>query len=402
MSRVTKGILTDTACFVNAYFVNLYKFNTIHKYTQNLETYANFPLRFCQQPDIMYSNIAKFPRADIKIREVLVRKMGVTREDVAKLAGVSGTTVSYVMNNTKNISPEVRQRVWDAAKQLNYHPSLLARGLVTKETRHIAIVVKNLQNPYYNAIQEGIQMIAAQEGYIVSVLSAHESPVDNMNIMLSRGIDGVIIASSSAGELKELLKPNIPMAVVGEDQSAGFYRKGVFSMVEAFHRLGHRRVAFLSGLPLDNPMHYRYHDFRDALTAYGMDTDPALFIDGNGVTDEQNGYEAADALLRSGVPFTGVFAVNDLMAIGAMKRFWQAGLRIPEDISIVGCDGIATTEYTTPPLSTLQSPTLTIGISLMYQLLEKLQPGRTFPMPRQPLETEFIQRESLGAAREET
>ena len=83
--------------------------------------------------------------------------MGVTREDVAKLAGVSGTTVSYVMNNTKRISPEVRQRVWDAAKQLNYHPNLLARGLATNETKHIAIIVKNLQNPYYTAIQEGIQ-----------------------------------------------------------------------------------------------------------------------------------------------------------------------------------------------------------------------------------------------------
>ena len=151
--------------------------------------------------------------------------MGVTREDVAKLAGVSGTTVSYVMNNTKNISPEVCRRVWDAAKQLNYHPSLLARGLATNETKHIAIIIKNLQNPYYNAIQEGVQMIAAQEGYIVSVLSAHESPLDNMNIMLSRGIDG------------------------------------------------------------------------------------------NDITVEQSGYDAADALLRRGVPFTGVFAVNDRMRL---------------------------------------------------------------------------------------
>ena len=181
--------------------------------------------------------------------------MGVTREDVAKLAGVSGTTVSYVMNNTKNISPEVCRRVWDAAKQLNYHPSLLARGLATNETKHIAIIIKNLQNPYYNAIQEGVQMIAAQEGYIVSVLSAHESPLDNMNIMLSRGIDG------------------------------------------------------------------------------------------NDITVEQSGYDAADALLRRGVPFTGVFAVNDRMTIGAM---------------------------------------------LMYQLLEKLHPDRSFPLSKQPFQAEFM------------
>jgi len=328
--------------------------------------------------------------------------MGVTREDVAKLAGVSGTTVSYVMNNTKRISPSVCQRVWDAAKQLNYHPSLLARGLATSETKHIAIIVKNLHNPYYAAIQEGIQIIAAQEGYIVSVLSAHESPMDNMNIMLSRGIDGVIVASSSAGDFfREQLKPKIPIAIVGEDQSAAFYRKAIFSMVETFHRLGHRRIAFLSGLSMDRSTHYRYQNFYDALQAYGMQIDPALFIDGDGGTDEQSGYIAADALLRKGVPFTGVFAVNDLMAIGAMKRFWQAGLQIPKDISIVGCDGIITTEYTTPPLSTLQCSAMTIGTSLMYQLLEKLQPNRTFPQPKQPLQAEFIQRESMGEVRKE-
>ena len=327
--------------------------------------------------------------------------MGVTRDDVAKLAGVSGTTVSYVMNNTKRISPEVCQRVWDAAKQLNYHPSLLARGLATNETRHIAIVVKNLQNPYYIAIQEGVQIVAAQEGYIVSVLSAHESPVDNMNIMLSRGIDGVIIGSSSAGELKELLRPNIPMAAVGEDQSIHFYRKAVFAMVEAFHSLGHRRIAFLSGLTLDNPNHYRYQNFCEALREYGMEPEPALLIDGNGITDERSGYCSADELLRRGVPFTGVFATNDLMAIGAMKRFREAGFRIPEDISIVGCDGIGMTEYTAPPLSTLQSPVVAMGKSLMYQLLEKMQPGKTFPRPQQVLQAEFLKRESLGPARQD-
>lgn len=327
--------------------------------------------------------------------------MGVTREDVAKLAGVSGTTVSYVMNNTKRISPEVRQRVWDAAKQLNYHPSLLARGLATNETKHIAIIVKNLQNPYYAAIQEGIQTVAAQEGYIVSVLSAHENPVANMNNLLSRGIDGVIVASFSAGSITELLTTHSPMAVVSEGQSAAFYKNAIFSMVEAFQKLGHRRIAFLSGLPLNSPAHHRYQNFLDALQAYGMEIDPALFIDGNGITDEQNGYEAADTLLRSGVPFTGVFAVNDLMAIGAMKRFWQAGLRIPEDVSIVGCDGIQSTEYTTPPLSTLQCHAEAIGTTLIYQLLEKMQPDRTFPLPRMPLQAQFIQRQSMGAAREE-
>jgi DNA-binding LacI/PurR family transcriptional regulator len=328
--------------------------------------------------------------------------MMVTREDVARLAGVSGTTVSYVLNGTKSVTPEVRQRVLAAAEELNYHPSLLARGLVTKETKQIAILVKSLQNPYYSAIHEGIQNVAAREGYIVSVLSAHNSPKQNMNTMLSRGIDGVIVAAaSSLGDFEDFLKPTSPMAFVSADVAAHFYRKAVFDMVSAFRDLGHRRIAFLSGLPIEKPSHYRYRDFMDALQTYEMDTDPELVINGDGVTDEQSGYWAADKLLKRGVPFTGVFATNDLMAIGAMKRFWEAGLRIPEDISICGCDGIIASEFTTPPLATLESHAVTLGAYLMYQLLEKMQPGRNDPQLEKQIHAEFLLRESMGPARKE-
>ena len=328
--------------------------------------------------------------------------MGATREDVARLAGVSGTTVSHVLNGTKAVTPEVRQRVLSAAEELNYHPSLIARGLATKETKQIAILVKSLQNPYYSAIHEGIQRVANQEGYVVCVLSTHNSPTQNMNTMLARGIDGVIVAAaSSLGESEDFLKPSSPMAFVSAEVATHFYRKAVFDMVSAFRDLGHRRVAFLSGLSMQKPSHYRYHDFMDALHTYGMETDSALLVDGDGTTDEQSGYRAADTLLKRGVPFTGVFAVNDLMAIGAMKRFWEAGLRIPEDVSVCGCDDIIAASYTAPPLSTLQSHAVTLGAYLMYQLLEKMQPGRTSPQLEQQLHAEFVLRESMGQARTE-
>ena len=111
--------------------------------------------------------------------------MGVTQKDVAQLAGVSSTTVAHVLNNTKPVTPEVRQRVLAAVEQLNYKPSILARGLATSETKHIAILVKSLHNPYYSAIHDGVQSVANREGYIVSVLSTHNSPVENMNTMLA-------------------------------------------------------------------------------------------------------------------------------------------------------------------------------------------------------------------------
>ena len=328
--------------------------------------------------------------------------MGVIRKDVALLAGVSGTTVSHVLNGTKAVTPEVRQRVLAAAKELNYHPSLVARGLVTKETKQIAILVKSLQNPYYSAIHEGIQRVATKEGYLVSVLSTQNSPAQNMQTMLARGMDGVIIAStSSLREFEDFLTPSGPMAFVNAEVASHFYREAVFAMVRAFHDLGHRRIAFLSGLSVKKPAHYRYYDFMDALHTYGMECEEALLVDGDGTTDEQSGYRAADTLLKRGVRFTAVFAANDLMALGAMKRFWEAGLQIPEDISICGCDDIFAASYTTPPLATLQSHAVTLGEYLMYQLLEKMQPERVNPLSDKQIHAEFVLRESMGPARKE-
>ena len=328
--------------------------------------------------------------------------MGVIRKDVALLAGVSGSTVSHVLNGTKAVTPEVRQRVLAAAKELNYHPSLVARGLVTKETKQIAILVKSLQNPYYSAIHEGIQRVATKEGYLVCVLSTQNSPAQNMQTMLARGMDGVIIAStSSLREFEDFLTPSGPMAFVNAEVASHFYREAVFAMVRAFHDLGHRRIAFLSGLSVKKPAHYRYYDFMDALHTYGMECEEALLVDGDGTTDEQSGYRAADTLLKRGVRFTAVFAANDLMALGAMKRFWEAGLQIPEDISICGCDDIFAASYTTPPLATLQSHAVTLGEYLMYQLLEKMQPERVNPLSDKQIHAEFVLRESMGPARKE-
>jgi len=189
------------------------------------------------------------------------------------------------------------------------------------------------------------------------------------------------------------------MAFVSGDVAVHFYREAVFDMVSTFYCLGHRRIAFLSGLPMNNPSHYRYHDFLDALHTYEMDADQDLFIDGDGTTDEQSGYRAADTLLKRKVPFTGVFATNDLMAMGAMKRFWEEGVRIPEDISLCGCDGITASEYTVPTLSTLLSHPVTLGNYLMYQLLEKMQPGRELPQLEKQIQAEFVLRDSMGQAR---
>ncbi len=318
-------------------------------------------------------------------------KKAVTRRDVAKMAGVSEAPVSYVMNRTKKLSPEVEKRIWNAIETLDYHPNLLARSLATKKTMHIAMLVDNIQNPHFSRIMTGVQEIAECKGYIVSLLSTNYSKKETLIELVSRGVDG-IISTLDTHSIKDFSNLNIPIVYGTYDRD--YYKKAIFDAIKAFKEFGHHRIAFLSGLPLAQN-HPRYCNFIDALNYYDMKVYPELFIDGDGSTNENAGYIATDKLLSSGEPFSAIFALNDLMAMGAMKRLNEEGLKIPEDISIVGCDGITSSMYIIPALSTINSHAYTLGKNLMYRLLNKMQPQCNYPLPP-TLQAEFIQRNSLG------
>lgn len=322
--------------------------------------------------------------------------MAVTRKDVAQMAGVSVATVSYVINGTKNVTPEVRERVMQAVQTLDYHPNLLAKSLATKETRHVAMLVDNIQNPHYGSILSGVQHIAEREGYIVSILSANYSSRDSMIELISRGVDGVILATGL--ENVDDLISGLSLPAIHTNENFHFhYRQAIFDMVGTLKSLGHRRIAFLSGMP-DRTMSVRYTDLVDALHHYELPVYEELFMEGDGHTGEHDGYVAAGRLLATGEPFSAVFALNDLMAIGVMRRFWEEGLQIPRDVSIVGCDGIQSAAYTTPPLSTIQCDAFQFGEALMQQLLSILHPEKYPPIESKIIQAEFLRRESIGPA----
>lgn len=323
--------------------------------------------------------------------------MAVTRKDVAKMANVSEATVSYVINNTKNVTPAVRKRVLDAVEALNYHPSLLAKSLVTKETRHVAMLVDNIQNPHYGRLLRGVQKVAESEGYIVSLLSTGYSSRQALTELVSRGVDGVILAVGG-NRVEDFSCMNLP-TVFETSFLQTSYHQAIFDMMKTFKENGHRRVAFLSGLSLHPEPHVRCNDFINALRHYDMEICKELFIDGTGATDEKAGYEAVGRLLASGENFTAIFAINDLMAIGALRRLWEAGLRVPEDVSIVGCDGINNTAYTIPPLSTIQSHAFQLGEALMHYLISMIHPERHLAQEKQIIKAEFVNRESIGKVR---
>lgn len=315
-----------------------------------------------------------------------------TRKDVAKRAGVSDATVSYVINNTKNVTPEVRERVLAAVKELDYRPNLVARGLATNRTHHVAMLVDNLKNPYYCEVLEGAQHVASRQGYIVSVISLSITDEQTIAELASRNVDGVIFANVG-GAADADLKKKIPWISL-EGPIGLNYRKAVFDMVECLAGLGHRQIAFLSGLTLNLADNARYRDYIDALEQFGLSFNPLLCVDNpKQRTDEKAGKLAVEELFSRKIPFTAVFAVNDLMAIGAAKGIRDAGLVVPEDISLVGCDNLSILEWYSPSLSTIDVQAFEVGQMMMEQLLAKIS-GK--PDITKKIEATFLPRESIG------
>jgi DNA-binding LacI/PurR family transcriptional regulator len=299
----------------------------------------------------------------------------ITRKDVARRANVSEATVSYVINNTKNITPEVKGRVLDAIKELNYQPNLVARSLVTKQTMHVALVVDNLKNPYYSEILEGAQSVASKEGYIVSVISINVSNKHDVLELVGRGVDGIILAIGSKEEyITDLLSLNIPCSYPGDNVYID-YRLAIYDMVECLISKGHRKIGFLSSFPTSNPKHTRYLFFKEALEHYGLQLNPELVVDDilNGDTDENSGELAMKELLSRGEKVTAVFAINDLMALGASKAIRDVNLIIPQDISLIGCDHLKILDNIVPSLATLDVNAFQIGSALMQQLIDKIK-----------------------------
>lgn len=321
-----------------------------------------------------------------------------TRREVAHRAGVSVATVSYVVNGTKPVSPAVRQRVQEAVQALGYRPNLVARSLATKKTRHVAILVDNLVNPHYCEILEGAQAVATENGYIVSVISVDISNAEDIVSLASRGVDGAIVALAGRDELPLIQLSGLPTVFPGAGVGI-HYALAVDQMVESLKALGHRRIAFLSGIPLDEPDHVRYRGLVQALKKHDLPLCPQLMVDGTpqARTDERAGWSAAQQLLSRGEGFTALYAINDLMALGAIRALRQHGLRVPEDVSVVGCDRLRILEWLPTTLATMDTNSQQIGRALMRQLVDLIE-GREFTPT--VVQARFVPGESIGPARQ--
>jgi len=333
--------------------------------------------------------------------------MSVTSGDVAKLAGVSRATVSYVVNNgPRPVSPETKKRVLDAIQQLGYQPNAVARNLRLQRTSTLGLIVPDTHNPYFSEVERGVERVAFENGYTVFLCHSgynldHE--LQYVNLLHSQRVAGVIWIPGTADstpyhKLKEYGIRTIVIDRLVPDENVpvlmGDNFHGGFVATKHLIDLGHRRIGYIRR-PVDlSHSRGRFEGYQAALSEHGIPLANELVAKGGFVLED--GYRAIRELLALPEPPTAVFAYNDMMAIGALRALHEAGLRVPEDFSLVGFDDIAQASFTCPSLTTVDLPKYEMGqrgADLLITLIEK---RKTTSKPLKPLEVKLIIRESTG------
>ena len=332
-----------------------------------------------------------------------------TLEEIAKLAGVSRSTVSRVINNHPNVSPEVRERVWKVIRELDYQPHAAARSLATRRTQVLGLIIPQavtilFTDPFFPLLIRGIADACNARRY--HLMLSLFSPGDEQRELYSRFIrsghlDGVIISSTVIDDplIPRLLKDKIPFVLVGRyphDPQVNYVdadnRAGAQMAVDYLIRLGHRRIATITG-PLNMIAGLdRYEGYKTALTNRGISFDENLVAEGD--FTEEGAYQAMQTLLPQKP--TAVFVASDTMAMGAIKAIREAGLRIPEDISVVGFDDLQSSSFTAPPLTTVRQPVYQLGSTAASLLIDLIE-GKSEPPQHIILPTELVIRESCAS-----
>jgi len=297
--------------------------------------------------------------------------MRVTIKDIAREAGVSVTTVSRVLNNKADVSDKTREKVLKIIDRLNYNPNSIARGLVMNKTYTIGLIVPDISNAFFAEIAKAIEDELREYGYSVIFCNTDndkDREKESIDLLRSKQVDGLIGAFShdSKDEVLALGKAGFPIVqidrLVDDSQIPSVIIDNILSGYEATEYLikkGHRRIAHITGALDTNTGIRRAEGYRKALQEYGIEIDEELVMEGD--FSQESGYLAMKEILERNKDLTAVFAGNDMMALGAYRAIYAAGLKIPEDISIIGHDDFTLASLVSPALTTMQQPIYKIG-----------------------------------------
>ncbi len=336
----------------------------------------------------------------------------VTYHDIAKIAEVSPTTVSHVINETRFVAPETKKRVLEVMKQLNYtQPNLLAKSLLTGKSRTIGLVISDIRNPFYPELIQGIEKMIQKEGYNLFLCNTnYDSSAALKSIMALEGhrVDGIIIAASQMDDsmANQVLSICRKIVFIGDyvcngkkidkDNIRMDFSKGISEIVDYLVKLGHRDFIFVRGPKGMHTSDIRLKCFEDSVEKHKakniryMIKESSLRIGG--------GQKVGLEILKVDKLPTAIVCSNDVIAISIMNTLLLNGIKVPQEVSITGLDNIRLSEIVNPPLTTIDLKRYKVGKTAVEMLLKRIK-DENLPVQREVLSTELIIRGSSGKAK---
>ncbi|HXY01709.1 MAG TPA: LacI family DNA-binding transcriptional regulator [Candidatus Limnocylindrales bacterium] len=328
----------------------------------------------------------------------------VTLKAVAQHLGLTPGTVSAVLNDSaaaRSIPEHTRKRILAAARELNYRPNFLARSLRVQRTFSIGVICEEIGDAYGGMVVSGIEACLREQNFFFLTVAHRHDPkllATYADMLIRRGVEGLITIDTSID-----VAPLLPtIAVAGHQKVDNVtnivldHRRAAELALRHLQELGHKRIAFLKGQELSSDSATRWAAIEEVAGEFGIHIDPDLVMRLEGMdSTPELGYPYGKALLARDVPFTALFAYNDISAVGAMRAFQEAGLRVPEDISVVGFDDVSVASFSIPALTTVRQPLLEMGRIAAQTVIDRIEERGAFE-PEIAVEPELVVRRSTA------
>lgn len=325
--------------------------------------------------------------------------------EIARICGVSKATVSRVINNIpQGVGPETREKVLQTIRELNYRPNALARSVATSKSGTIGLIIPDVSNFFYPKVIRGVVDYMDSCGYSVIVANSDYDPereAQQLLRLVDRRVDGILLCSgvSNKNFLQDFRKHNIPLALLGRnfDHScsdasiSGDNVHGAYKSTAYLMQNGNRRVVYVEGNPHVAGSKQRLQGYQQAHMEFGIPVREEFIISGE--YSVSFGEQAAARMLDEGLEFDAIITGSDLVAIGIVSQLIKRGVRVPEDVEVIGFDNIELTTVVTPMLSTISKPHYRMAQHISEQLVRIIQ-GETIPLPHTVVEPELILRET--------
>jgi DNA-binding LacI/PurR family transcriptional regulator len=328
-------------------------------------------------------------------------------KDIARMAGVSHSTVSRALQNSPLVNRATVEEIQRIAHEVGYRASAVARGLVTRKTRTIGVVVTTISDPFVSEVVSGIERAANDHGYSVFLADSNADPTREQNVAHSfaeRRVDGIVVTSSRVGALYTplLSKMGVPIVLINNQHPGEFVYSVMIENLQGSRKatdhligLGHRRIGYIGDRYGHQSDTERFAGYREALELSALPFVPELVVHGDG--KPEGGGLAMNTLLSLREPPTGVFCYNDMTALGALHAIRMHGLQVPADVSLIGFDDLFFATYISPQLTTVRQPMRQMG-QLAFESLLPLMSGEK-PAGSIKVPAELIVRESTAPPR---